>query len=482
MERAQMSNSFMEFSFDDFQIGWRQGCFNPPKCFSPYTGLDPRKLHKYKKEHAKENKGKDRSILDVFDEIEKRVDKEYCKRLMPLAKYSLGYSADVFPVFDLLYAEIIADDWLAMAGWHEFQRDHLIHQPLTAYSILKMLRGWKKANGEIIQPLVVNDLPLIDHCVDAVLFNERCYDLREYFRRMEIRKSHSNQIFGKNLFALKENNKDRYNTPLFQFWRQLFIETAFVAAMFHDIGYPWQYIQRLSEALHQAKTSLVLHHESSNITIKDFENHLLYVVLNGYRIKEVAQPLHWDHIVEKGIEKGFEKTHGLPGAFTFLLLNDIFRDYPKEKTHTWHVRQFVIEWASVAICMHDFSKIFRGDYKSGECPDRPSLRVSFEKDPLSAVLCLADFMQDFERHAACYSNQKIGKDEITTLQFKPTCKKVTLDFTGNTAKIVFYQSDMASAKLKNHYLQKDKEELFSSTGYLDFSSLGINYFDTEARI
>ena len=276
------------------------------------------------------------------------------------------------------------------------------------------------------------------------------------------------------MFELKENNKDRYNTPLFQFWRQLFIETAFVAAMFHDIGYPWQYVQRLSEALHQAKTSFALHHDSTDITIKDFENHLLYVVLNGYQIKEVAQPLHWNHVVEKGINEGFEKTHGLPGAFTFLLLNDVFRDYPKEKSHTWHIRQFVIEWASVAICMHDFSKIFRGAYKPGECPDRPSLRVSFEKDPLSAVLCLADFMQDFERHAACY--EKIDTiDDITTLRFTPTCNEVTLEFTDKTANIIFHQSDSASAKLKNHCLKKDREELFSPTGYLDFSSLGINH-------
>ena len=480
----------MDFSYGDFKEGWRQGCFNPPKYFSPYTGIEPRLLHDY----YSDERHKKKSILDALNEIEKRSDNKYAKKLLPLARYSLAYATDVFPIFDLLYAEVIAEDWLGMVGWHKFQRDHLIHQPLTAYTVLKMLRGWNGEKGE--EHLMIGGQSLLDHCVDAVLFNEECYPFRQYLRDMYLQKCNSKKKFADTLFPEPEEvygangeydenlrNQKRNQNPKYQLWRMLFIETAFVAAMFHDIGYPWEYIQRLSKALSQAKTKFVLHHNGSDIAPRDFQHRLLYLVLNGYQYMEMGQPLQWENDVEKRIEDGLDETHGLPGALTFLLLNDIFRDYPKDKSHTWHLRQFVIEWASVAICMHDLSRIYRGkdshgkDRKAGLCPERPSMRVSFDKDPLSSILCLADFIQDFERHSASHTKHKDGSNY---LKFEQDCDKVSLKIDNNKATIDFHFTNDASRKYKEHYIKQEREELFfTTTGYLDFSSCGINEFDVR---
>lgn len=474
----------MEFSFDDFKNGMTG--FVPPKAFVPYVGIDPRKYQEYKEEDTP------KSLAEALEEIEKRVDHKYHRKLIPLAQFSISYAADVFPAFDLFYSEMIADDWLSMVGWQKFQRDHLVHQPLTAYTVYKMLRGW---NGK--EPFKIGKKTLLQHCVDAVLFNEESYYLREYLVKWNTQKIHGKQPY--DFFLLKQkgllvnqedkiltvNDEKRFAHPLYRLWELLFTETAYVAAMFHDIGYPWQYVQRLSKSLPHTKNAVALHYDGKDITTENFRHRLLYVVLNGYQSKGPGQPIPWDHVVEKGIDEGFRKTHGLPGAFTFLLLNDVLRDFPQEKNHTWFLRQFVIEWAAVAICMHDLMKVYRGEKKDGQerngdvCPGRPSLQVSFAKDPLSAVLCLADFMQDFERHSAIFD--KSGKKP--TLSFERKCHEVSLEMDYDVAKIVFYHENASAKKEKQHFIRKEKDDFFSpSTGYLDFSACGIAKFDISAEV
>jgi len=468
-----------------------------PKNFVPYTGLDPRAYHELK---AREKKH--RSIEDILHEIERRTDLMYGEKLIPLARYSAAYAADTFPAFEIVYPEAIGADWLAMTGWQKHQRDHLIHQPLVAYTVLKLLRGWNKENPFAIERTIKTNkvsIPLIDACVDTILFSPGCRYLKEYLVRMGVKENSEllNPCCDHQCNLSKPITERPRKCRACTLWKMMFIEAAFMAAMLHDLGYSWQYARMLMRAADYTDTITTLKYEHHKITPLSFANRLLYAVLNGYQFSAASQPVMWDHRVSDVIAKAFDDTHGLPGAFTFLLLCDAFRDYPREKTHTYPLRQFIIEWASVAICMHDMPSVYRGKSKIGEYPEHPQLRVSFDKDPLSAVLGLADYLQEFERHSVeifktedalncsnCREN-RCGKNLCPTLAFSPSCSEVEFHVKQNVATIIFHQDDVASVRNKNYFIHKSDGEYlshFSQTGFLDFSWLGIDKFDILAKL
>jgi len=147
------------------------------------------------------------------------------------------------------------------------------------------------------------------------------------------------------------------------------------------------------------------------------------------------------------------------------------------------LRQFVVEWATIAICMHDMKSVYQGKFRLGTNPERPFMRVDFEQDPLSAVLCLADFLQDFERHHALFRPPQQGSsDDVVHFEFVPLCQKVVLKMKSpQTMMIRFRHENYSSARSKNHHLIHEHQELFSNVGYLNFSSLGIHEFDIQAE-
>ena len=107
------------------------------------------------KEHQKKNHNLD----DCFRELYKRVGRDYYWKVYPIQYQTLNYAQMSFPAYKFILPEVIADDWLAIVDWHKFQRDHALHQPLTAYIVLKILTGGKnsskalKINGETLLEL-----------------------------------------------------------------------------------------------------------------------------------------------------------------------------------------------------------------------------------------------------------------------------------------------------------------------------------------
>lgn len=41
------------------------------------------------------------------------------------------------------------------------------------------------------------------------------------------------------------------NAAARKFWRRIFYRTVVLSALFHDIGYPWQYVDRIGTSLKQ---------------------------------------------------------------------------------------------------------------------------------------------------------------------------------------------------------------------------------------
>ena len=235
----------IKLSYGDFYKKWSTGELKAPRNFAPYIGIDPRKYSQlFEKE---KNKKEFKSCFDVLLEIEKRINPEYAKKLIPLAMFSMQYASDTFPAFSLIYPEIIADDWLAMTGWHRYQRDHLIHQPLTAYTVMQLLSDENIINDK--------NQTLLGLCAEVIHSGPGSDYLRKFLHRMGVSRS-----FHSDYFSNKKTDRDR-NFGL-ELCKLLFFEAAFVAAMFHDLGYPWQYRQRLGKMFLPADSSTALKYNS----------------------------------------------------------------------------------------------------------------------------------------------------------------------------------------------------------------------------
>jgi hypothetical protein len=110
------------------------------------------------------------------------------------------------------------------------------------------------------------------------------------------------------------------------------------------------------------------------------------------------------------IGAALHKTHGLPGALTFLHLNDRVMDTRDRGRNA--VGRFTMELAALAIARHDLQSVYL--YPDGSpsgrkppawpgqplTPCRPHLRLAFRQDPVSFILAVADQVQSYGRFSA----------------------------------------------------------------------------------
>jgi hypothetical protein len=256
------------------------------------------------------------------------------------------------------------------------------------------------------------------------------------------------------------------------------MEAAYLAAIFHDIGYPWQYINLLNNKLEHANYQSSTINENAERIINAFGERLLYCPLNGYHLSDRSAPSTWPQRLAELTAKSLRKTHGFPGAIGFLYLNDVIRDYPIDNAHP--IRQFCVEWASVAIMMHDMGKIYWGDETSTP-PENLYIRLKFEADPLSCIITLADVLQDFSRPTASFRDN-LGAVEVRYLS---GCDSTILELDNSSGllKIIYRYDDRRQRASKLKWLPGEHREYFDQRyGYLDLSAAGIRRVVMEAHL
>ncbi|NLX57672.1 MAG: hypothetical protein GXY74_01130 [Phycisphaerae bacterium] len=384
----------------------------------------------------------------------------------------MDYSQLAFPAYRFILPEVLADDWLATVGWHKLNRDHVLHQPLTAYVVLKLLTGGEHADP----PFMVDDkTSLLDACVDEILKWQGTAYLRESLFHIGIR----------------EGDPWLENSPVGRaLWRCLFVEAAYLAAIFHDMGYPWQYVNLLSNKLEHAGLQPDSPGAGAEQLLEAFGDRLLFCPLNGYRVLNRTVPATWGQQLAATTAKALRKTHGLPGAIGFLYLNDILRDYPVDDTHP--IRQFCVEWAAMAILMHDMPKIYWGDGTT--LPSNGHMRLKFSVDPLSCVVALADVVEDFARPVARFQDledvappaaRPRDAKEAVALTYRDSCDTtvLTLHHASSPAVLTidyrFSQEDQCA--VKRHWIPKEHRDYFDRQhGYLDLSGMGVDRVDMLA--
>jgi hypothetical protein len=411
-------------------------------------------------EESHKTKGHD--VAMAFRELRRRVGREYYRKAYPVQAQTMDYSQLAFPAYRFILPEVLADDWLATVGWHKFSRDHVLHQPLTAYVVLKLLAG----GGDASQGFVLADgNSLLDACVNEILKWQGTSYLRDFLIETGVQESEP---------WLDGSEKGK------ALWRTLFIETAYLAASFHDMGYPWQYVNLLNNKLDHAG----LHSDSptgdAERLIETFGDRLLFAPLNGYRFLDRSTPATWRKNLIAIATKALRKTHGFPGAIGFLFLNDILRDYPREDAYP--IRQFCIEWAAMAILMHDMPKIYWGDH-DGVLPSNGHMRLRFDVDPLSCIIALADLLEDFARPVAQFGENLRGVE----LTYDHGCESTKLELLAAPSprgmRIEFQFADPIRCASKREYLPADQKVYFDSPhGYIDFSAAGIDRVEMSGTV
>lgn len=438
----------LSFSLEGYKKDISKGKIFPPGILCPYLNIDP---NRYRDLEENNKKKKDRGDLNTaFQELRKRIGPDNFYRTYLIQTRILDYSIQAFPAYRFILPEVMSEDWLAIVDWGKFQRDHVLHQPLCGYVLLKLLE------------LPVNNKTFLDWIVDFITEDENLQYIRDSLKNMGMKEDH---------VLLKKSNK-----LVKQLWRAIFEEAAYVAAVFHDLGYPWQYAERMKGNLDGINTPLLGDFQNASQIIKTFGNRLLFYPFHGYKKPNITCPSTWEKRLRELTEKSLQSTHGFVGALGFLHLNDCIRKYPSEQESPIHL--LCVEWIATAIMMHNMKGIYWGSKPNG-LPENPFLRLSFDKDPLSSIITLVDIIQDFERPPVSYG---VYENKVT-MEYEPACKETKITIDDNMLIIEYFMNSPEDLAMKRMSLPDEQFEYFDPRyGYLDLSSIGIHSVEMRASM
>ena len=135
-----------------------------------------------------------------------------------------------------------------------------------------------------------------------------------------------------------------------------------------------------------------------------------------------------------------------------------------------------MEWAAVAIMMHDMAKIYWDE--DTKKPKNPILRQSFDVDPLSCLISMADILEEFYRPKASFGkvNLTVGNDETekVTLDYDFPCVGSEVEIIGKKLHVTYYYLEQKTAdeefKRRNDEVQ---QYLNLRDGYIDLRPWGV---------
>jgi hypothetical protein len=266
-----------------------------------------------------------------------------------------------------------------------------------------------------------------------------------------------------------------------------------VASLCHDLGYPTQHLNKEND-IAMKLTNPIFHNTNEKIKSLFIEYPLLLYVLNGYSdksrcVKSVDNSLLLKCMLnccafenQKNnsnkmkrfcgkIDEMYLKTHGLPGALNFLHLHDGFK---KEDAIEHPIQRLSLEWAAAAIAMHDMRKIYWP--KGKDEPSVPNLRINSDIDPISAIVTLADTLQEFERPVAKFHKKQSKTDDCVEVRYSSACSSTEVNMENNGCMTVtFNMTDLDSYCHKLECIKDDETKLFDPVnGFLNLKAWGVN--------
>ena len=421
----------MAFTYEDFLEHYlHSAALMPPGPLYPLCVADATKLNE-----AIDENGVNARIRRTFNELEKRMGGEYFAAFERVQTCAKDYGAMVFPAYKMLFLDIACEDWLSLLDFHkDFSRDHSVHQPLTAYIVCKLLGG-----GDAKQAFQIAGESLLDKALDVIL-----------------NKPESKYLFDR--IAQKDPASPLLKAGK-ELWKPIFYQTAIITAMYHDLGYPWQFVERIHGFLQDEKLLFGRLPEDSSLVENYVAAHKGELMFRPfYNYGKGGQTS--DQINVALFSEYIHKSHGVIGALAYQEYNKKFRS--NEHTPMSAMIEFCQEWSSLAILMHDMQKAYETS-KSG------FPRLDFNTDPLSYIISLADTLEDFNRPNAVFTTNPKGCGIVYSF---PSLS-VELEEEGGEAEIRYN----VSAETKDDQTErkvKDQKELFDQPkGYFDLPSIGI---------
>lgn len=440
------------------------GLYSPPSALCPYFEVDPVRFE------ALGGADLRRNDLDLaLDSLRVRTGEDYFLKAYPPQGLTLSYSSRSFPAYRFVMPEVISEDWLGIVDWgKKVQRDHVLHQPLCGYIVLRLLRG----DGPSGSAVLSDGSTLLDTCVEQTLRSSKCEYIIDFLRRCGLK---------------DETLVNADNAVAKALWRILFVEAAYLAAVFHDVGYPWQYAERLQTNLDGVNTPAVRQNRSATEVVARFGHRLVVNALRGWIRENPAEPSDFSARLTELVGDGLSRTHGLPGALAFLYLNDCVRAFPDPLPSPF--RLLCVEWAAAAIMMHDSAGLYWGPEKDSVDgrPGRRWLRLDCERDPLSAVIALVDMLQDFERPIVEFGAGGVGKGgkgASVSMKYRSACKKTVLELEkSGELRITYHMANDRGRAFKASRLGGEMKCYFDPPdGYLDLNGWGVTSVSMTAVV
>lgn len=464
----------MNFDFDDYKDNQNKIFFD--SIFSYLGAIDPKGMNQW------ESSQKDRLDLEkAYKALRARMSSVYFIDMYSLQSNAISYSRNIFPPYINILPDILIEDWLAIIDPHkDFARDHSVHQPLTAYVTAKLL-GYGVEEDSLALP---NNEKLLGWCVrrftEALCSEDKTspmWYLREY------------------LYSLCPSLKDEAYFVKKYLAKKIIYETAIIAALFHDMGYPWQYVNRVQKSINAAdifaNRNSQTHLSSELLSLR---NNLLLYPFYGYG--------KYSHkSINELVDLAFSKTHGFPGAIAFSLINEQIRKKEKEKKkekkkggcttfndRNYGLTQFILDWAALAIMMHDIPGLYWGDSKllEGEWPENECFGISLGLDPVSSIVSIADVLEDFHRPLATFSGME-GVIKSKNISYGYATHKTEIEVENNDTLAVKYEfEDIKQAMTSVKFKVKEVNEYFNcdhngrhSKGFVDLKEIGIKRIRCE---
>lgn len=418
-----------------------------PNTYDTINFIDKQKYAKLEQQYDPDGNG----VSNTFLMLKKRTSKEYYTNILMSQSKALVYSKHLFPTYKFIMPEALLDDWLAIIDPHrEGKRDHSTHQPMTAYIVSQMLGCGDPANE-----LSVDGRTLLDRCVDLLIDenNQGTHYLRKYFCEL----------------YPKAKTMSISSTVKHKIAREVFCQTAVTSALFHDIGYPWQFTYGLSKSLLASDYVDNKQIERSADDIKQrISGRLLNYPFHGYSETSIAhQTFLWRSALDESLTAAFHNTHGFPGALAFTYLTDIVRKFPQNLSFEEAICQFIIDWAAVGIMMHDMPRQCRGNSNT---PPRPQFRLSADVDPLSCLIAMSDILEEFNRPRSVFESE----EKSVNVKYTYPCIETSLDVVGDELCIKYLYEDEKLVAANRKSREDEVNEYFNySDRFINLEALGI---------
>lgn len=382
---------------------------------------------------------------EALDRIEERTSESYSRKIKIAQTAAVSYAEFVFPAYKFLLPDIVMDDWLSVIDpHHPGKRDHSLHQPLTAYIVAKML-GY----GDAEEGLVINGKPLLTHCAETFLTSPKMAYLKDYLCSLA--------------------NKDLpVKGSLQRVWAEtVFYETAVMSALFHDIGYPWQYLTTINKSLAVIGTDLKDEDFAKRIFEKIKGKPMIFPFYAYLQVALSHPEMSYQSKVYAMIDEAYQRTHGFPGALAFSYLSDFARRFPVDMDFAEATCRFMQDWAALGIMMHDMSRLYRG---KGNTPSHPQYHLAMHVDPLSCLISLSDILEEFGRPAASFTSTA----DYTSISYDYPCLRTEIDVKDDQLLIKYVYGTKGDAVEFESVRQSEVNSYFNDKySFIDMTSIGI---------